>query len=332
MDRELAARDKRDADLNALLDLIQRLHPTQVPSPTPHANVNSPQLDPSAYTSQSQDTFAIHGDPRTSNLMATFTPATAQKLVPGLTGRRDYTMEEVYSTATGKCFTFEESQEKSASHRGGSLYHLPDLKFSKWLEDDLELTLILAENWFRFYDLNDDRKRIQYLIHHMEGRGARWFKSKLRVDPHQRGNLFRDWEFFVDRLKEVYALPDQRFEAFGKIHRLRMNSNKAGKATEYVEEFRDLASLAHIDTPAHLIYLFRNGLTENLRRMFERDPPDSLWDWYREVESIDRDRALSEHGRRAKVASTFRPTQPTWSSRRKVRRQFSTPRQQERSI
>lgn len=162
----------------------------------------------------------------------------------------------------------------------------------------------------------------------MGERGSRWLEAKLRADPEKQGRLFRDWKFFIEQLKEAYGHRGVGYGALAKIWQLRMRSDQAGEATEYVENFRRLASRIRTDDQSLLFNLFRDGLTEKLREQFESFPPDNIWDWYEEVELIDQNRVLAEQGRHTEVVSTYRPTSTAWQNPQATagRQQYSAPR------
>ncbi len=193
------------------------------------------------------------------------------------------------------------------------------MDFPKWRDDDLELTLAQVESWFRYTGLIDSRRRIQFLGRHMEGRGEKWYNSKLRTDKHETGRLFNDWDYFVDRLKDLYGQRDERWEAYNKLHTLRLTSDRPGVATEHVNEFRNLEYRAEIDDERVKIHLFRSSLTPSIRVQFERDPPDTVWGWYTAVERIDKSRVLaSQRLQDVGANSSLQPTKGNSRSERPV--------------
>ncbi|SPC62744.1 uncharacterized protein UHOD_11804 [Ustilago sp. UG-2017b] len=58
------------------------------------------------------------------------------------------------------------------------------------------------------------------------------------------------------------------------------------------ERFRDLEGQVNLDDNELVIDLFRGSLTHSLQEKFKRNPPKKRWEWYREVEEIDRQRML----------------------------------------
>ncbi|SYW86463.1 uncharacterized protein UHO2_03961 [Ustilago hordei] len=58
------------------------------------------------------------------------------------------------------------------------------------------------------------------------------------------------------------------------------------------ERFRDLEGQVNLDDNELVIDLFRGSLTRSIQEKFERNPPGKRWEWYREVEEIDRQRML----------------------------------------
>ncbi|SOV04073.1 uncharacterized protein UDID_19532 [Ustilago sp. UG-2017a] len=81
-------------------------------------------------------------------------------------------------------------------------------------------------------------------------------------------------------------------EAYNKLLALRLTSDAPGAATQHVERFRDLEGQVNLDDNELVIDLFRGSLTRSLQEKFERNPPRKRWEWYREVEEIDRQRML----------------------------------------
>ncbi|SPC63565.1 related to retrotransposon nucleocapsid protein [Ustilago sp. UG-2017b] len=62
--------------------------------------------------------------------------------------------------------------------------------------------------------------------------------------------------------------------------------------TRHVEQFRDLEGQVNLGDNELTIDLFRGSLTRSIQEKFERNPPKELWEWFREVEEIDRQRML----------------------------------------
>ena len=83
-----------------------------------------------------------------------------------------------------------------------------------------------------------------------------------------------------------------RMEAYNKLLSLRLTSDAPGAATRHVERFRDLEGQVNLDDNELVIDLFRGSLTRSIQEKFERNPPGKRWEWYREVEEIDRQRML----------------------------------------
>ncbi|KAJ1039784.1 hypothetical protein NDA10_000315 [Ustilago hordei] len=81
-------------------------------------------------------------------------------------------------------------------------------------------------------------------------------------------------------------------EAYNKLLALRLTSDAPGAATRHVEQFRNLEGQVNLDDNELVIDLFRGSLTCSIQEKFERNPPGKRWEWYREVEEIDRQRML----------------------------------------
>ncbi|UTT89702.1 hypothetical protein NDA17_007024 [Ustilago hordei] len=134
------------------------------------------------------------------------------------------------------------------------------------------------------------------MINHMgaqlEGTAREWWTSKLRIDRAREGRLFNDWHYFTERLTEQFNPRNARMEAYNKLLALRLTSDAPGAATRHVERFRDLEGQVNLDDNELVIDLFRGSLTCSIQEKFERNPPGKRWEWYREVEEIDRQRML----------------------------------------
>ena len=134
------------------------------------------------------------------------------------------------------------------------------------------------------------------MINHMgaqlEGTAREWWTSKLRIDRAREGRLFNDWHYFTERLSEQFNPRNARMEAYNKLLALRLTSDAPGAATRHVERFRDLEGQVNLDDNELVIDLFRGSLTRSIQEKFERNPPGKRWEWYREVEEIDRQRML----------------------------------------
>ncbi|KAJ1596852.1 hypothetical protein NDA11_003708 [Ustilago hordei] len=126
----------------------------------------------------------------------------------------------------------------------------------------------------------------------LEGTAREWWTSKLRIDRAREGRLFNDWHYFTERLSEQFNPRNARMEAYNKLLALRLTSDAPGAATRHVERFRDLEGQVNLDDNELVIDLFRGSLTRSIQEKFERNPPGKRWEWYREVEEIDRQRML----------------------------------------
>ncbi|SPC65773.1 related to pol protein [Ustilago sp. UG-2017b] len=163
--------------------------------------------------------------------------------------------------------------------------------FPKFNPRDIEIYILEAEAWFRFNQVE--------------------------------GRLFNDWQFFTNRLAEQFNPRNARMEAYNKLLALRLISDAPGAATCHVEQFRDLEGQVNLGDNELTIDLFRGSLTCSIQEKFERNPPHELWEWFQEVEEIDRQRMLlqqasARHSQASNVSfSGNRPIQssiPVWRS------------------
>ncbi|KAJ1044136.1 hypothetical protein NDA10_001847 [Ustilago hordei] len=123
---------------------------------------------------------------------------------------------------------------------------------------DIEIYILEAEAWFRFNQVYEHTRMINHL------------GSQLEVQPR-----------------------NARMEAYNKLLALRLTSDAPGAATRHVEQFRDLEGQVNLGDNELTIDLFRGSLTRSIQEKFERNPPGKeLWEWFREVEEIDRQRML----------------------------------------
>ncbi|SYW86832.1 uncharacterized protein UHO2_05457 [Ustilago hordei] len=127
--------------------------------------------------------------------------------------------------------------------------------FPKFNLRDVEIFLIKAETWFAFNRVYDHKS----MIHHMG-----------------------------QRLTEQYNPCNSRIKAYNKLLNMRLTTDTPGAATRHVEWFRDLEGQVNMEDRDLVIDLFRSTLTHGLQEKFERNPPTSIWEWYQEVEDIDR--------------------------------------------
>ncbi|KAJ1598590.1 hypothetical protein NDA14_004682 [Ustilago hordei] len=157
---------------------------------------------------------------------------------------------------------------------------------------DIEIYILEAEAWFRFNQVYEHTRMINHLGSQLEGTAREWWTSKLRFDRAREGRLFNDWQFFTKRLAEQFNPRNARMEAYNKLLALRLTSDAPGAATRHVEQFRDLEGQVNLGDNELTIDLFRGSLTRSIQEKFERNPPKELWEWFREVEEIDRQRML----------------------------------------
>ncbi|UTT91569.1 hypothetical protein NDA17_004753 [Ustilago hordei] len=164
--------------------------------------------------------------------------------------------------------------------------------FPKFNPQDMEIFILEAEAWFKFNQVYEQSRMINHMGAQLEGTAREWWTSKLRIDRAREGRLFNDWHYFTERLSEQFNPRNARMEAYNKLLALRLTSDAPGAATRHVERFRDLEGQVNLDDNELVIDLFRGSLTRSIQEKFERNPPGKRWEWYREVEEIDRQRML----------------------------------------
>ncbi|KAJ1039905.1 hypothetical protein NDA11_001043 [Ustilago hordei] len=134
------------------------------------------------------------------------------------------------------------------------------------------------------------------MINHMgaqlEGNAHEWWTLKLQIDRAREGRLFNNWHYFTECLSEQFNPQNARMEAYNKLLALWLTSDVPGAATCHIEHFRDLEGQVNLDDNEVVIDLFQGSLTCSLQEKFEQNPPVKRWEWYREVEEIDRQRML----------------------------------------
>ncbi|SPC65160.1 related to pol protein [Ustilago sp. UG-2017b] len=189
--------------------------------------------------------------------------------------------------------------------------------FPKFNPRDIETYILEAEAWFRFNQVYEHTRMINHLGSQLEGTAREWWTSKLHFDRAREGRLFNDWQFFTKRLAEQFNPRNARMEAYNKLLALRLTSDAPGAATRHVEQFRDLEGQVNLGDNELTIDLFRGSLTCSIQEKFERNPPKELWEWFREVEEIDRQRMLLQQAsaRHSQANNTSSPgTRPIQSS------------------
>ncbi|KAJ1577532.1 hypothetical protein NDA11_003994 [Ustilago hordei] len=164
--------------------------------------------------------------------------------------------------------------------------------FPKFNPRDMEIFILEAEAWFKFNQVYEQSRMINHMGAQLEGTAREWWTSKLRIDRAREGRLFNDWHYFTEQLSEQFNPCNARMEAYNKLLALRLTSDAPGDTTHHVERFRDLEGQVNLDDNELVIDLFRGSLTRSIQEKFERNPPGKRWEWYREVEEIDRQRML----------------------------------------
>ncbi|SYW86081.1 uncharacterized protein UHO2_02309 [Ustilago hordei] len=164
--------------------------------------------------------------------------------------------------------------------------------FPKFNPRDMEIFILEAEAWFKFNQVYEQSRMINHMGAQLEGTAREWWTSKLCIDRAREGRLFNDWHYFTERLSEQFNPRNARMEAYNKLLALRLTSDAPGATTRHVERFRDLEGQVNLDDNELVIDLFRGSLTRSIQEKFERNPPGKRWEWYREVEEIDRQRML----------------------------------------
>ncbi|SPC67735.1 related to retrotransposon nucleocapsid protein [Ustilago sp. UG-2017b] len=202
--------------------------------------------------------------------------------------------------------------------------------FPKCNPRDIEIYILEVEAWFRFNQVYEHTRMINHLGSQLEGTAREWWTSKLRFDRTREGRLFNDWQFFTKRLAKQFNPRNARMEAYNKLLALRLTSDAPGAATHHVEQFRDLEGQANLGDNELTIDLFRGSLTRSIQEKFERNPPHELWEWFREVEEIDRQRMLLQQAsaRHSQTSNTSfsgnRPIQSSIPVRRSAAQSYST--------
>ncbi|SPC66389.1 related to pol protein [Ustilago sp. UG-2017b] len=202
--------------------------------------------------------------------------------------------------------------------------------FPKFNPRDIEIYILEAEARFRFNQVYEHTRMINHLGSQLEGTAREWWTSKLRFDRTREGRLFNDRQFFTNRLAEQFNPRNARMEAYNKLLALRLTSDAPGAATRHVEQFRDLEGQVNLGDNELTIDLFRGSLTRSIQEKFERNPPHELWEWFREVEEIDRQRMLlqqasARHSQASNVSfSGNRPIQSSIPIRRSAAQSYST--------
>lgn len=202
--------------------------------------------------------------------------------------------------------------------------------FPKFNPRDIEIYILEAEAWFRFNQVYEHTRMINHLGSQLEGTAREWWTSKLRFDRAREGRLFNDWQFFTKRLAEQFNPRNARMEAYNKLLALRLTSDAPGAATRHVEQFRDLEGQVNLGDNELTIDLFRGSLTRSIQEKFERNPPKELWEWFREVEEIDRQRMLLQQASARHVQANnasspgTRPIQSSIPVRRSAAQPYST--------
>ncbi|SOV04978.1 uncharacterized protein UDID_17813 [Ustilago sp. UG-2017a] len=191
----------------------------------------------------------------------------------------------------GRMDSYVQDQEEEASIMAECSKPVATL-FPKFNPRDIEIYILEAEAWFRFNQVHEHTRMINHLGSQLEGTAREWWTSKLRFDRAREGRLFNDWQFFTKRLAEQFNPQNARMEAYNKLLALRLTSNAPGAATRHVEQFRDLEGQVNLGDNELTIDLFRGSLTRSIQEKFERNPPKELWEWFREVKEIDRQRML----------------------------------------
>ncbi|KAJ1018176.1 hypothetical protein NDA13_006492 [Ustilago tritici] len=164
--------------------------------------------------------------------------------------------------------------------------------FPKFNPQDVEIFILEAEAWFKFNQVYEQTRMINHMGSQLEGNTCEWWVSKICIDRACEGRLFHDWYYFTERLLEQFNPKNAQMEAYNKLLALKLTSDAPGTATRHVERFCDLEGQVNLEDNELIIDLFRGSLTRSLQEKFECNPPARRWEWYREVEDIDRQRML----------------------------------------
>ncbi|SPC66394.1 related to pol protein [Ustilago sp. UG-2017b] len=237
------------------------------------------------------------------------------------------TRVDPYSRSRMDFYVQEQEEEASIMAERSKPVATP---FPKFNPRDIEIYILEAEAWFRFNQVYEHTRMINHLGSQLEGTAREWWTSKLRFDRTREGRLFNDWQFFTKRLAEQFNPLNARMEAYNKLLALRLISDAPGAATCHVEQFRDLEGQVNLGDHELTIDLFRGSLTRSIQEKFERNPPHELWEWFREVEEIDRQRMLlqqasARHSQTSDVSfSGNRSIQSSIPVRRSAAQSYST--------
>ncbi|SOV04529.1 uncharacterized protein UDID_17115 [Ustilago sp. UG-2017a] len=79
-----------------------------------------------------------------------------------------------------------------------------------------------------------------------------------------------------------------------------------------IEQFRDLEGQVNLGDNELTIDLFRGSLTRSIQEKFERNPPKELWEWFREVEEINRQRMLLQQASARHLQANNASSPGTW--------------------
>ncbi|SPC61911.1 related to retrotransposon protein [Ustilago sp. UG-2017b] len=153
-------------------------------------------------------------------------------------------------------------------------------------------------------------------------------RSKPVATPFPKFNP-RDIEIYILEAEAWFRF-NQVMGAYNKLLALRLISDAPGAATRHVEQFRDLEGQVNLGDHELTIDLFRGSLTRSIQEKFERNPPHELWEWFQEVEEIDRQRMLlqqasARHSQTSDASfSGNRPIQSSIPARRSAAQSYST--------
>ncbi|SOV07614.1 uncharacterized protein UDID_19231 [Ustilago sp. UG-2017a] len=231
-------------------------------------------------------------------------PGLARFWLPGTVGQDDVNYEK-YASPTGPRYVKPKVDRYSRTRTDPYLLDQEEdtsimterskpiaTPFPKFNPRDVEIFILEAKAWFKFNQVYEQSRMINHMGAQLEGNVREWWTAKLRIDRAREGRLFNDWHYFTERLSEQFNPRNARMEAYNKLLALRLTSDAPGAATQLVERFRDLEGQVNLDDNELVIDLFRGSLTRSLQEKFERNPPRKRWEWYREVEEIDRQRML----------------------------------------
>ncbi|EEB89117.1 hypothetical protein MPER_12826 [Moniliophthora perniciosa FA553] len=161
-------------------------------------------------------------------------------------------------------------------------------------------------------DFKDEKKKILFLLSFLEGGIAEdWkiVKTEQFMFGNDGGPKYPTWKEFIDEFNKTFEQTDLAGRAREKMHVLMQK----GTATEYVNEFKLLATKTRYDTVA-LIDQFMSGLYPKLRTNIMNQPtgsPETIEGWYEDAIKFDDNwRYSKEVDKRLAILKGIKPAYP----------------------